>query len=420
MKLHGYPLFMCGFRPFFLFCGISACALPLLWLLMLANVWPSLTGWNPPGGIVIWHASEMILGFGMAAVAGFLLTAVPEFTASAPAAPARLVVLAGLWLLARLAWLPAAWLPNWLAVLVLAGFNLGVTAMLMALLLPALWRDPITRRHASFAWALAGMLGVQVGFFVAVWRGGNALAWLHLAIGLMMVLIVLAGSRISMNVVNRLIEAGKPGLAEHPNVGYLARPPRRNLAVFCICLCGAVDFFRGYDPVTGWVALATAAAMLNLLNDWHIGRALLYRWALMLYASYWMMAGGYAAFGLSMLGAPWLPSAGLHLLTMGAMGLSIFAVMNIAGRIHAGLWLDERRWVPIAAGLLLLAALVRALSGWLVLAQWMQWLIQASGALWIAAFVLYLWRNAALLTAQRSDGQGGCAEPLLQKPEEGR
>lgn len=77
------------------------------------------------------------------------------------------------------------------------------------------------------------LLLVQLGFFAdLLWRWNDPLAWVRLAVGLMMVLIILAGSRISMNVVNRLVELGKPGVAEHDTVGYLARPPRRNLAIF--------------------------------------------------------------------------------------------------------------------------------------------------------------------------------------------
>ncbi|WP_207226361.1 NnrS family protein [Corticibacter populi] len=405
-----HPVFLCGFRPFFFFSGIAACALMGWWLLSLSGV-PAVAAWQPSGGPMLWHACELILGFGMAAVAGFLLTAVPEFTGSEPQPASRLLCVAVLWLLARLAWLPAAWLPWGVGIGLLATLNLGFTAGLLALLLPALWRDR-TRRHLSFGWALLAMLAVEAGFFLALYRHGDPMAWLLLAIGLMMVLIVIAGSRISMNVVNRLVEAGRPGLADHETVGYLARPPRRNFAVFCICLFSGVEFLKGHDLVTGWLALAAAAAMFNLLNDWHVGRALLYRWALILYAGYWLVALGYAGIGLAMLGAPWTPSSGRHLLLVGAMGLSIFTVMNIAGRIHAGLWLDDRRWVPLAAAMLVLAALLRWLAGWFAMAQWSAMLLLVAGLLWMAAFALYLCFSAAILLQPRTDGQQGCAEPL--------
>lgn len=412
-KIAEWPVFMCGFRPFFLAGSAMACAVMAVWLLMLGGPWP--LGWAPPGGVALWHGYELVVGFGSAAVAGFLLTAIPEFTGTAPPPPRRLVGLALLWLLGRLAWGMAAWLPAPLDVLAVAVTHLLFTAGLLALLLPALNHDAQARGHLSFAWALLALLLVQLGFFTALlWQGSDPLAWVRLAVGLMMVLIILAGSRISMNVVNRLVELGKPDLAEHGTVGYLARPPRRNLATFCICLCSAVEFFKGSDLVTAWLTLAAAAAMFNLLNDWHIGRALFYRWALILYASYWLVALGYAAIGLSMLGAPWLPSAGRHLLMVGAMGLSIFAVMNVAGRIHAGQWLDTSRWVPVTALALVASALLRFLAGHFSLAPWALGLTMAAGLLWVAGFAAYLWRNAPLLSAPRDDGQHGCAEPLEQ------
>lgn len=117
-RLAAWPLFMCGFRPFSGGQFVGVCADGRL--VADAGAWPTLSMWSPPGGVAIWHAYELVLGFGSAAVAGFLLTAVPEFTQTVPAAPRRLASLAVLWLLGRLAWLIAAWLPAPLDVLTIA------------------------------------------------------------------------------------------------------------------------------------------------------------------------------------------------------------------------------------------------------------------------------------------------------------
>jgi len=406
-----WPLLMCGFRPFFLLAGGSACALMLLWLAFLHGLWAPFSAWQPPGGAIVWHGGELLLGFGMAAVAGFLLTAVPELTSTPAPRRAPVAVLALVWLLARLMWLPAAGLPHAVAVVLLAALNLGFVGGLSALLLPALWRGP-NRAHLGFSYALLALWLGQAGFFLALYQHGDALAWLRLLTGLMMVLLIMAGSRISMNVVNRWIEAGKPGQGSPVAVNYLARPPRRNLAVVCMSLASALEFCKGADAVTGWVMLAAAAAMFNLIHDWHTARALRYRWALMLYACYWLLALGYAGLGLAMLGAPWLPSAARHVLLAGGMGLTIFVVMNIVTRIHSGHWLESRRWLPMAALLLLAGALLRALAGVWRLVGWSVWLQLLAGALWVAAFALYLGFNAAILLRAREDGQDGCAEPV--------
>src|SRR5690606_33604040 len=102
---------------------------------------------------------------------------------------------------------------------------------------PALWREP-ARRHVSFSWSLAALALLQQAFFIALATETNALAWLNLAVGMVMILIVLAASRVSVAVVNGVIEQGRPGRPAAGDVGYLARPPRRNLAVFCIGACG--------------------------------------------------------------------------------------------------------------------------------------------------------------------------------------
>lgn len=411
MRLSQHPVFMCGFRPFFILTAASASLFMLAWLLLLSGVAPVLDGWQPPGGVVAWHAHELVFGFGMAAVAGFLLTAVPEFTGTTPIERRPLAMLVGIWLLGRIAYLLSAWWPDWLGVWPAALANLALAAALLFHLAPPVWRDP-QRGHVSFAWALGLLWCLQAGFFVSLARHGDALSWLYAAVGLMMVLIVVAGSRVSMSVVNGFIEEGRPGAPPAGEAGYLARPPRRYLAIFMIGLCSVAEFLLGAGPVTGWIGLAAGAAMLNLLNDWHVGRPLFTRWALMLYASYWLIALGYIVMGLAWLGVPLVPSGGRHLLMVGAMGVSIFTIMSLAGRIHAGQWLDRRPWLPVAVLVLVVAALLRAMAGVPALAQWIPALLMASGLLWAGAFLAYLWHAWPVLSGPRTDGLEGCAEPL--------
>lgn len=400
------PVFMCGFRPFFVLTAASAVVLMALWLLMLRGLLPA----SMLGGSVLWHGHELVFGFVTAAIAGFALTAIPEFTGTAPIGRAGLLRLTLLWLAARPAYALAGLWPSWLGLWPAALLNLALWLLLLAQLVPALWSDP-QRRHVSFAWTLGALALSQLGFFAALAVGGDALAWLRVAVGVIMVLIVIAASRVSMSVVNRVVERGRPGEPDPGDIGYLARPPRRNLAIFCIAVCSVVEFLLGHDPVTGWTALAAAAAMLNLLNDWHVGRALLNRWALMMYVFYWLMAVGYGLMGAAWLGAPLLPSAGRHVLMAGAMGLSIFAIMSVAGRIHAGLWLDRRPWLPVTAALMVLAALLRAAAGTGSAAQWSPTLLAVSGALWAGCFAAYLAAAWPALTGPRADGGTGCEGP---------
>lgn len=240
------------------------------------------------------------------------------------------------------------------------------------------------------------------GFYFDVLTGAYPMRWLLVMIGLLRALIVIALSRISMRIVNAALnKTGETGTA------YLARPPRRNLAIFCILLYTLAEFVALQHPVSGWLALAAAAALFNLTNDWHIGRALLQRWAFMLYLVYWFMALGYAVIGVAILMETAWVSAGRHLLLIGALGLAVFAVMNIAGRAHAGFEPDKRRWVPVAVILIVSAAVLRAMIHVGPIGSSLA--IAAASICWIGAFSLHLIFHWQVLTGPRTDGQHGCA-----------
>lgn len=399
-KLVAHPLFLCGFRPFFLFtAGYGVLALAA-WLTML-------TGWLPmpglPGGVVAWHAHEMIFGFAMASVAGFLLTAIPEFTDTPGFSSRILLGLALLWVGGRLAFLLAGLVTIWPAALL----NIALAVWLLRLFAPPVWKDP-GRPQVAFVHALLALISTEIGFFVALLREAQALPWMYAANGVLMILIVATISRISMRVVN-----GGDDL-EEGDAGYRARPPRRNLATFAIALCTLVELLRPADSVLGWLALAAAAAILNLLNDWHVGRPLLRRWPLMLYAVYVLMAIGYAGMGIGLLTGVCTPSAGRHVLMAGAMSLAILTVMCIAGRNHAGYRLDRRFWVVVAAIALGVAAVLRALAA---VAGVGNGALLWSGAVWMAGFVLYLLHSWPMLTRARPDNAAGCTGPVLEQAE---
>lgn len=391
-----HPLWCCGFRPFF---GLAALTAPVcigLWSLFLAVGDPLPV---VAGGAFIWHAHELMFGFGLAAVAGFLLTGVPEFTHSAAVQGRSVRRLVGLWLLGRVAFWGSG-LGGDVALAVAGLAHLGLAGGLAALLAPRLWRDP-QRRHLAFLWGLGALTVCVAGFYTDALRGLPPGRWLTAALGVLMVLIVVSMSRISMRIVNSALDdAGAKG------VEYLARPPRRTLATALISLYTLVEFLDWNTRIGGWLALAAAAALLNLLNDWHVGRALFRRWPLMLYGVYGLMAAGYATMGLALLGDSGVFSAGRHLLTVGALGLSIYGVMCIVGTVHSGRAPDTRLWVPVGAAMLVAAALARAVAAWPGVDSRL-WLLGA-GVLWGGAFVLYAWHMVPVLLELRADGQAGC------------
>jgi uncharacterized protein involved in response to NO len=397
-----HPLWSCGLRPFFLFAALSAPLLMVLWSLFLAVGMPVPA---VPGGPFVWHAHELLFGFAFAAMAGFLLTVVPEFAGGNDFAPRPVRALALLWLGGRLAFWSSGWfselgpLATWM--MALSGLlHLALLGGLAALAAPRLWRD-VGHRHMAFFWTVAGFMVCVAGFYVDALRGHYPGRWLYATLGVFMMLIVVALSRISMRIVNHAIEeAGVTG------VEYRARPPRRTLAIFCIGLYTAGEFFFPGTRLSGWFALAAAAAVFNLMNDWHIGRALLRQRPLLLYSVYVAMAAGYMTMGVALVFETGAFSAGRHLLTVGALGLAIYAVMGIAGRAHCGRPFETRIWLPIGATCLASAALVRALSAWPGVEP-TPWLVTA-GTLWAAGYGLFAWHMVSLFVAPRADGLYGC------------
>ncbi|WP_461469380.1 NnrS family protein [Melaminivora sp.] len=394
-----HPVWICAMRPFFLLALLCALALLLWWGGLLAWGWPLP---QVAGGAMVWHAHELVLGFAVAGVAGFALTALPEFTGVACGSGRQLRLLVGLWLLVRLGFWSSGWAgPP--ALLLAAASQLGLLLGLVWLLWPAL-RTSAGRRHAWFAGLILALAGTSAGFYSDALRGLPGLRWLDASVGVLMLLIVVAASRISMRLVNQAIQDIRPGAEP-----YLARPPRRSLAALCIALYTLVEFWQPGQALTGWLGLAAAAAMFNLLNDWHVGAPLWRkRFPALLYAMYWCMALGYAALGLAQLG--WLDggiSAGRHGLTMGGIGLGIFIVLSIAGRAHVGRAADPGPWLGLGGALLLLATFWRALAALQgASAAALAW----AAGLWCLAFALLAWRVAPGLWLARSDGKQGCQD----------
>lgn len=393
-------VWICAMRPFFLLSILSAGGGVAWWMLVLLGWVPA-----PPvaGGALIWHTHELILGLGLAAVAGFALTALPEFTSVPCATTGQLQTLVVLWLGARLGFSLSG--ADWLSTPALVGAALaqgGLALGLVAVLAPAL-RTPQGRHHTWFGGLILALAATSTGFYVDVLgEYGPGLRWLYASLGILMLLIVVAASRISMRVVNAAVSQVTPHAPP-----YLARPPRRHLAALCIALYTTVEFFQPATALAGWLALAAAAAVLNLLNDWHIGAALWRRRSpLLLYLMYWCMALGYLGLGLGAL--QWIDSstAGRHGLGMGAMGLGIFVVIAIAGRAHVGLPPDSGPWLAWGAAALCMATGVRAVVALAGLGT--AWLALAA-LLWCLAFALLLWRVGPGLWRPRSDGRSGCA-----------
>lgn len=397
-RFYQHPVWAYAFRPFFLLAAGYAIAIIPVWVFVLFSGADPLPLTSPG----LWHGHELIYGFMVAALAGFILTALPSWTSSVPLCGRGLVWLVALWLAGRGVMMFAAILPITLVALV----NLAFLPVLLWLVARAMIAARIYR-HAGFVWVIAGLFLAQVLFFAGVsFEGefsGDA-AWdgigLRSAVLLMVVLIVLSTTRIAMVVVNFALEEDGCDPIFRPT------PPRRNLANFVVLLYLLVDGVSPGHAVGGWIALAAAAAQLDVMSDFHIGRVLRRPYVLGLYLGHGWIAVGFAGIGISSIWGIGLGSDFLHGLGIGAAGSAILTVMGIAGLRHSGRALQFSTGLYGALILINFSAVLRV-GGSYVDAIPYDVMIGTASVLWVLSFVLYLVVFAPKLLSVRADGKPG-------------
>jgi uncharacterized protein involved in response to NO len=382
-RLAAVPVFSLGFRPFFL-AGAAFAALAIaIWALWLYGRLP---GAQPVGGMLAWHRHEMPFGFAAAIIAGFLLTAVPNWTGRPGLNGWPLIGLVLVWLVARLAWLlPVS--PAWL---------LPVQLPFLPLLAWVLGRDLVAAgKRDNYPILLMVMLlaGCQA---MALWgiatddtglqrRGVLAALWL---VGALM--SVIGGRVIPFFIQRGLNRAAQPA----------ANPwPTRILLVSG--LFAALTFALGLNDLSRlWLAaLFVLIGALHLLRLWRWYDRGIWRVPLLwsLYLSYaWLVV---AVFAMALWHAGWMPQQSLatHSLAVGGIGGLILAMIARVSLGHTGRALQPSKAIVAGFALVLLAGLSRVL------------LVPVSGVglglsalLWSTAFGLFLLRYTGILIKPRA------------------
>jgi len=392
-------LFAYGFRPFFLCAGAYAVLAMLAWLaaLLIDGMGGSverLTTAFPP---VVWHGHEMLFGYVPAVIAGFFLTAVPNWTEGEPLRGPGLAALVALWVAGRFALWYDAYLPGPLV----AAVDLAFLAVLAAVVAAMLWRAGARRNLALLPIVLLLWTGnLLVHLEVLDIAAGTAFTGLGLAVDAVVLLLVVIGGRITPAFTRNALAAAKSPAQ------VATRPLIDRLAILSAALVLLADLIWPQ----GWPAavLALAAAALNGLRmaGWQGQRTLGQPILWVLHLGYLWLVLGLAAKGVAGLG--WLlpPQAALHALTIGAIGTFTLGVMSRAALGHTGRPLAVRPAIAVAYGLVSAAALVRVLAASALSPVYSQAMI-ASAALWIAAFGLFTALYAPILVGPRPDGKPG-------------
>lgn len=380
----GFALWALGFRPFYLLASGFAALSILLWSLQF-------TGWLPTPYLTgpLWHAHEMVFGFTLAVVVGFLFTAGRNWSGRpTPTGPA-LMALAALWLAGRVLVL-TPW--GWASAFVNAAFPLAAA---VGLAIP-FWRSR-NRRNYFFIGLLALMGMANLGLHLSQLGTLDFPAWLSVQLALDVVLFIMAvmGGRVIPMFTNNGV----------PNANAVRHPWVEKAAlgsVLALLVAGALAWPAAVMAPIVVLAAVAHGTRLVLWQPWKTWRKPLV----------WVLHAGYAWIVLHLAlraasSVGWVsPSAATHALTVGAIGSLVIGMMTRTARGHTARPLKADRADTCAYGLVSAAALVRV---FLPLAHpaWTLPAILGSAVLWSAGFGVYAVRYWPVLSRPRLDGQPG-------------
>jgi uncharacterized protein involved in response to NO len=379
-----------GFRPFFLLAALFAAFTVPIWVLILVGrVRP--TAYLDAAN---WHAHEMLFGFVVAVVAGFLLTAVRNWTQRETLTGAPLLALAALWVAGRVAMLCVDGMPRGLPALIdLSFLPLLSLALARPLFLAKSYRNFVMLGIVTL-WLLANA-GMHLDALGVLPRGSARRAGLVSVDLAILMISVMAGRVFPMFTRNAT------GVASIRSVSTLDR-----CALGALTLLVAADLFVPDSNVAALVAgLAGLLAVLRAVH-WGtrhtLGNPLLW----ILHAGYAWLPVGLLLRAASGLGAAIAPSLSTHALTVGAVGSLTLGMMARVSLGHTGRPLAAPRGMASAFAAVSAAAFVRAIVPLFAPDWYLPTLVTAS-ALWSFAFLTFVVVYTPILLRPRSDGQVG-------------
>ena len=385
-KLRAYQgpaLFSHGFRPFFLFGAIYAGAMVPLWLAVFAGDVSLPTAFAPRD----WHIHEMLFGYVAAVIAGFLLTAVPNWTGRLPIQGTPLAILFGAWLAGRLA-VTFSGLIGW-------QLALAVDAVFLLLLAAAAAREIVAGRK----WNNLKVVGIvsllaiaNIAFHVEAHLGGVAEYSTRLGIGLVVTLVCVIGGRIVPSFTRNWLARREPGRLPVP----FNRFDAAAVAAGVFAMAAWVVM-----PSGRWVAGALGVAgLLHLVRlvRWAGYRTMSDRLVLILHVAYAFVPAGFLLTALSAADLV-APSAGIHAWTGGAIGSMTIAVMTRASLGHTGQALSASIATQFVYAAIVIAALARVCAA--LEPSHSVPLLAIGGIAWAAAFLGFAFAYAPLLCGTR-------------------
>ena len=390
-RAHGpWPILALGFRPFFLLAALIAAAAVPLWLLVYQGILEPVSHLPP----TIWHGHEMVFGFAVAVIAGFLLTAASNWTGRRTATRLGLGALTLLWIAGRVAIVAGEGLPSWLVIGIDVAF-LPILAVVLAVPLLATGN----RRNVVFPVILVilGLINLSIHL-----GGIDAIDWdpsrgLRVAIDLVLLMIGVLGGRVIPSFTKNAI----------PQARVNPCPKASVLALLSLAALAIAEAATGEPMVTGAIALAAGIINALRMRGWGTFATLRTPILWILHVGYAWLAAGLILRGVAELTGLIPLDAGIHALTLGAIGSMIIGMMSRVGLGHTGRLIVPAPLTIAAYWLVNAAAVLRVLFA----LTWDDTLravsVMGSGALWSLAFGLFIIVYWPILSRPRADGRAG-------------
>ncbi len=382
----GYTPFALGFRPFFLCAGLAGVFSLAIWLCFLGGHMPANSYYGPMG----WHSHEMLFGFTTAIIAGFLLTAVRNWTGINTITGKPLAALVGLWLMGRI--LPFFPVPDGL----IAAVDLAFLPMLaLALRYPLMEAESKANRVFLLVLALATLANLLVHLQALGVATGSAVA----GTGMMRYLILWLLVIITGRIMPFFTRTGVPGVMP------VSRDDIENLAVIFLFGLLIADVLAPASWLSGLMAAALAVVHIIRVKGWYDRRIWAYPIVWVLYTAYFWMIASFVLQAMSAL--EWVaPNLATHAFTYGMVGIFTMGMMSRVALGHSGRALVTAKPINIAFILLNVGAFVRVLMPIVAPGQYNIWLF-ISGGLWLVSFLIFCVIYAPILMRPRPDGQPG-------------
>ena len=381
-----YPVFSLGFRPFFGLAGLAAILLMVIWSAVLKGHTLS-ANYFPP---VYWHAHEMLVGYTTAVIAGFLLTAVRNWTNLPTAGGNKLAGLCLLWLYGRIVPFYEGQLPDIVIALIDLAFLPVLTVFIAKPILAGKQYQNLIFPGLLLILFLGNLMihAGRLGVLGDLTRSG-----LHLIVATIVLLILMIAGRIFPFFTER----GLPGTI-------CIRNSKIDLAAIC---SAALVFGLNGIGLSGFLLAIAAllAAVLNIvrLANWYTPKIWYAPLLWILYTGYgWVILGFFltffSAFGLLQ------PSLVVHAFTMGGIGVLTLGMMARVALGHTGRKLQASWGMTIAFLVINMATMLRVILP-IIMPVWMDGLLTISILAWLVAFCFFVVEYGPILTSARIDGK---------------